>query len=421
MKKILFIYPGPNEKKDSRFSFSLNIAYASSILKENGWQTCFLDLSCQKLSDLEVLNYISTNEIAIVAVEFDSFSLKRSENSLGGNILLKQIKQKFPEVGTVAFGNYCILKKDKIPYADITITTDVSGGILSATENLWEKKFCYEDVPYDYDDLPFPDRGLIENIPFYAAEPKSTLIQTSYGCLNTCAFCQRQGWNNGRKEHSIEYVLREFSLLKQQNYKNVWIVDENFAFNMTRAKRLLYEFAQRGITEGMKIFISCWAKIDKDFLTLAKEANVSIISMGVESANPESMHFYKKEVDVEHVRELILHAHKLGIYIAGNFIIGAPAEGEEEIQKTFELIDELSPDQVNIHTLDYMIGSEIYQSLDREKYKDTHYFSCLETGLGKLPQKRLAELKADYLEHFSEESKLRLRKKVQMYGPPYWV
>ena len=85
----------------------------------------------------------------------------------------------------------------------------------------------------------------------------------------------------------------------------------------------------------MKISISSWTNIDFEFLKLAKKANISIISMGIESANEEILDFYRKKINLEQTKELIAFADSIGIYMVGNFIIGAPMETFKTISNTF--------------------------------------------------------------------------------------
>lgn len=79
----------------------------------------------------------------------------------------------------------------------------------------------------------------------------------------------------------------------------------------------------------------------------------------------------------------------------------------------------LKLDQVNIKTLDFMIGSELYNSLDKDKYSDIHYLCCLETGLGRLPLRDLKIMKNNFLKEYYANNKDRLFEKIKQFGQPY--
>lgn len=414
---ILFIYPSPIEKKNIRYGFSMNIAYASAVVKNDGHKSYFIDLSCGSYTLVDIIKYIQKNFINIVAVEFDSFALKRSDNSQNGFEILKGIKENTSAI-TVAFGFACMMLKTNISNADITVKDDIITSITSVMDNIRKNNFTYRTVKYNFDDIPMPDRILIESVSFYGRNNKSTLLQTAKGCLNTCSFCQRKGWQNIREEHSIEYVEKEFLYLQKQQYHNVWIVDENFTFNLPRAKEILTMLCKKQYSKNMKLAISSWANIDKEFLWLAKKANISVISMGIETANKEIQEFYNKYINLDKVRSLVEYANGIGLYMVGNFIIGAPNETKENIHTTFEYIDSCRFDQINIKVLDYMIGSDLYDTLNN--HNEIHYFCCKENGLSKIELSELRNLKRNFLNGFILRNRTRLQEKIKRYGPPYY-
>ena len=302
--------------------------------------------------------------------------------------------------------------------ADITLDNDLFLSMINLEEVLKQSK-KYTSKTYEFDSIPFPDRDLIETVAYYKKNRNSTLIQTSRGCLNSCTFCQRRGWQDRVQFHSDEYVYKEMSIIKNRGYKNIWIQDENFTFNLKRAKRILKRFIEHNVTNEMKIAISSWTKIDKEFLELAALANVKIISMGIESANQDVLKYYKKEINLEEVKNIVSYADSLGIFTVGNFIIGAPMENLDMINNTFSFIKDSGFDQVNIKTLDFMIGSRLYESLPRDKYPNPHYFCCIETGLGQLPLKELHIAKEKFITEYRTRFSSRLKKKILRCGTPY--
>ena len=420
MNNILFCYPRPKEKKKIRYGFSLNIAYASALLKKTGYNTFFIDLSCNdiNLNDLSV--FLQKNSIKVVVIEFDAFALKRSDNSLNGEKIINYLKLNIPDIKIIAFGFECMIEKRILSNADITITQDVLACIVSAVDNVLIKKNSYRYKSYDLDDLPYPDRKLIETELYYHHHHDCTLIQTARGCLNSCTFCQRQGWQKVHEEHSLKYVVNEFRWLSKHKYRNIWVVDENFTYNLDRAKNILRELLRYRITSNMKLAISSWTHIDDEFLQIAHDANVSIISMGIESANTESLKFYKKNIDLDHVKYLVNKANEIGVFMVGNFIIGAPNETINDIKNTFSFIEELQLDQVNIKILDYMAGSQLYERLDRKKYPHNHYFSCAENDLSDIPLQTLKDMKNNFMREYIQKNKKRIIRKISRFGTPYY-
>lgn len=371
-------------------------------------------------------------DIDVAIIEFDSFPLKRSLNIHNGDYIADFIKRIYSKIKTIAVGNDCILYPRLISNIDYVFQMEAEASISYVVECLLKG----QEVITEYiktlghlDDLPFPDRGIIssfaENGGSINKKPnlaKSTLIQTSRGCINTCRFCQRKGWGNIYREHSIDYVVREFSQIAENRYVNVWICDDNFTFNLNRAKKILKLLIADKVTDGMNIALSSWTNIDLEFLELAKQANVSVISMGIESTNQEILEFYKKKIDLEKTQELICHADELGIYTVGNFIIGAPMETEETINMTFDYIMNVPFDQVNIKVLDYMLGSELYKTIpDYLKNDERHIFACKENGLNNFSLVYLKYRINNFQEQFSMQRRSHFIKKANQFGFPYRI
>ena len=432
MANILLIYPEPEEIKDCRFGFSLRLLYLSSILKQAGHKVRLMDFSMEEYKTEKFISALPSTDVVII--EFDSFPLKRTININSGENLIKVIKENKREIKIIAFGYDCALFLRKIEHADYTFTTEPEKAINQLIELLlMEKNFLINELKMEIyenlDVLPFPDRAILLPYVEYGGTitkkpnlAKSTLLETSRGCLNSCSFCHRKGWLSKYREHSIDYVAEEFRTIHDNKYSNVWITDDNFTFNLTRAKNLLHGLISSKVTDGMKIALSSWINIDREFLELAKEANISLISFGIESTSQEILKIYKKDIDLNKTEELIRFADNLGIYTVGNFIIGAPMETVQTIDDTFKYTMKVPFDQINIKILNYMAGSELYNNLPQEMTKQQrHIFACKETGLNDFPLNYLKNRINQQYQRFSENRRVHFLIKAAKYGLPYKI
>ena len=312
---------------------------------------------------------------------------------------------------------YCYIQKKDFYEADYTIKQNDVNMIIDFVNSV-SLKYKISNIE-KYDELPFCDRKMLGKIDFYKNNI-STLLQTSKGCENTCVFCQRKGWQNKYITHSDEYVISELRKIKEESFKNVWIIDENFSFDLVRAKRLLNRMSEESVIEEMNFFISSWANIDYEFIDLCVKCNVKIISFGIESGSEDILRFYRKNINLDIVPKLIQYANKRGIFTVGNFIIGAPIETDQTINMTFNLIKKCGFDQVNIKNLDYMIGSELYESLKKEYRTEDHIFACSEYGLTKYTLDEMKRIKDAFLNEYYQEHRNVLLKKIMKYGKPYY-
>ena len=430
-RNILLIYPDPDEEKECRFGYSLSLLYLASILRQAGDACQLLDLSYEACSADSFRDRVLWADVIIV--EFDSFPLKRASNSTSGLELVNAING-LCQVPVIAFGHECVIRQKAVPGAVVTYVTEPESSILATVDAVVRRKqqppcIAQSGTLQDMDLLPLPARDLLPEPVLYgqtrwrmAHLARSALIETSRGCMNTCRFCQRHGWSSSYRAHSVEYSLLEFEELAKEQYVNVWITDDNFCFNLPRAKSLLRGLAKKGVTRGMSLALSSWTRIDFETLELAHSARVKILSFGIESADSAIMHFYDKRIDLSHTRELIKAADALGQYTVANVIVGAPMESEDTIRSTFDYVLSVPFDEVNVKILNYMPGAPLYSELPaamQEGARDV--FACAENGLCRIPRDELKARCDNFTRFFKAARAPRLSAKLTKCGPPYAV
>jgi radical SAM superfamily enzyme YgiQ (UPF0313 family) len=405
ISNILLIYPRSNEQKDFHFGFSYNWANIATKLHNAEHNVFMHDYSIEGFNEENFLSEVKNSKIDAAVIEFDTCSLRHSENYIHGHEIIRLLSAQVPQWKIIAYGDYCRITGENIPFASHTIKQDYINGVLL--------HFACEPA-CSFDELPFINRRLLqEQIPLYRHD--TTMIYTSIGCENSCAFCHRHTFKQEYITHSDNYVFTEFEMLKSQQFRKVWIADDNFTFNLQRAKRILNGLIERKLTEGMSLSCSSWTHIDEEFLDLTKVANVKIISFGLETANPNILKFYRKNIDLHRTKELLQYADRIGIYTVGSFIIGAPMETYETIKRTFEFIRECKIDLVRIKNLVYMKGSQLYETLPKELQTETQLFACKENGLTNLTSDEIMKLKNDFLEEYKQERKEKAARKLQDY------
>lgn len=413
--KILLIYPRPDVMKNARFGFSYELLLLATILKRHH-EIELHDYSCEPYDEQAFEQMLNVCNYDLIVVECDSFALKRSQNIAHAQRILS-IAQKIPGLHSVAFGHYCCIKTEDFPSADFTVKANDLNLVLN-TINQLDPNTSIEPIR-NYDDLPYIDRTLLLGISYYRMHRTDTLIQTSKGCRNSCIFCQRKSWQSTYVAHSDEYTLRELRSLSDYGFNNVWIIDENFTFKLERAKRLLSKYIERRSERAPNLFISSWANVDREFIDLAAESNVRIISFGIESGDAEILKYYRKNIILDEIPQIVRYANDKGIFTVGNFILGAPIETEKTIEETFALIRLCEFDQINFKTLDYMIGSELYNTLpDRLKTSD-NVFACAENGLCSFPLDVIVQKKHDFVQTYRDKHKHKLMRKIALHGIPY--
>jgi len=225
----------------------------------------------------------------------------------------------------------------------------------------------------DLDELGFPAWDLIrpdkypeaQHGAFFENFPIAPIMITR-GCPFQCTFCGGS-LITGKKVRfrSVGHVMQEIEMLyKDYGIREIHIVDDNFTMKPDYAK----EFCRKLIASGLKI---SWATpngvrvdtLDEELLRLMKESGLYLISLGIESGSDRILKLMKKHLDTANVRERIKLIRKVGIDIAGFFIIGFPGETKEEIRQTIKFSTELDLLRANFFTYLPFPGTESYKEL----------------------------------------------------------
>ncbi|HIH72526.1 MAG TPA: B12-binding domain-containing radical SAM protein [Thermococcaceae archaeon] len=200
------------------------------------------------------------------------------------------------------------------------------------------------------DKIPFPAFDLLPLDEYWEFDyfPSLPLI-TSRGCPYQCTFCsERIIWGKTVRFRSIKNVIDEIERdIYDFGVREILFYDSTFTLNRDRTINLLKEIINRRLNDEVRFFaqtrIDC---IDKKLLELMKQGGFAMITFGVEtvikSSIVEANKGYPHYIDViNHIKELVKHAIKLGLYVNVNFIIGFPSETKDELLKELQLIKEL--------------------------------------------------------------------------------
>ncbi|MDO4857596.1 MAG: radical SAM protein [Thermoguttaceae bacterium] len=432
MKKILLIYPCPDEIKSCRFGYSLLLLYIASDLRNRGFNVELLDYSVNKYSKFELSGKISADSIVIL--EIDAFPLKRSVNFKNAQKYVQDIRSVNKKIPIIAIGKQCTLFHKMLDFVDCTISGDSEISISSVIENIEKgmplSKYIDCGVLEDMSKLPYPAYDLLSNEQICGKTSDShlhlapsALLETSRGCPGTCTFCQRKGWGKKISYLPLNHIYHNFELLLRSGIRNIWIVDENFGGNLARAREVMETFINIKKNYEIRMSLSSWTKINTEFLDLAKKCGVSIISFGIESVVKENQLFYKKPIDIDNLRHILEYADSIGIFTVGNFIIGSPFDSPDVVEQSLLFAKESALDVVNVKTLDYMIGSELYEQIQipSSLHNHIHFFSSKEFGTTSLTQQEIQCLISKFYTEFNSPQKvIHLRNKILKFGPPYF-
>ncbi len=219
------------------------------------------------------------------------------------------------------------------------------------------------DSAVNLDDLPIPNFTLIPNL-----KPEKLRIypiMTSRGCPHNCVFCSVT-LLFGRKYRfrSKELILEELKMLRKKQH--VFFYDDNFAANRKRTKDLLDGMMKIGFKGSWSAQVRIDIYKDKELMELMKKSGCSLVYVGIESVNPETLKSYKKGITLKQIVEGVEVFHKYGIRVHGMFVIGADTDSFETIQATLDFAKKIRLDSVQFLILTPIPGSKLFSDWCKE-------------------------------------------------------
>ncbi len=345
----------------------------SAVLGDDFFNIHILDCIAESLMHGDVLNYIEKNKIGILISQVASASKKTDL------LLLKYVKESFPDIKIVLNGEYALKIPEQVlnkyDFVDAVIhdytSEDIKAYLLNGdniygavsyrrgSENILhtgkpEREIAFSGTPRH--DLLKMD---IYNLPWAKRLPVTATV-TSFGCPFSCSFCVAGTYNY--KERSVSDVIKELKLITQLGIKEVYFLDSLFTAN----KKRTIELCEKIVSEGMDISWSCLSRVntyDEDVLSAMKRARCHTIQLGIESGSDEVLKKIKKGFKVKDVEKAVYLANKFKINVDGFFILGFPDETKEQINATINLAERLDFNFVSFQLAMPLKGTELESTI----------------------------------------------------------
>ena len=232
--------------------------------------------------------------------------------------------------------------------ADGSVWHNPEGGVIENLDELpWVSKVYKRDLDFRRYNVPF----LLH--PFVS-------LYTSRGCPAMCTFCLWPQTHSGHRWRlrSTDDVVNEVRYIKENfpGIKEVFFDDDTFNYQKARTIELCKKLAKVGMTW------SCTSRVttDQDTLKAMKDAGGRLMIVGYESGDQQILKNIKKGATIEMARRFTANAHKLGMTIHADFIVGLPGESRESIRRTIEFAKQLDCETVQVSIAHPYPGTEFY-------------------------------------------------------------
>lgn len=314
------------------------------------------------------------------------------------------IKMVRPDVLTVCGGVHCsalgssLLKEypafdflikgeGEITLAELALGGDPVGvkGIIWRNGKEVVENSSRDLIP-DLDILPFPAYEKLKGFPrgynlplFSYAQFPGTSMVTSRGCLFQCSYCDRSVFKKGFRYNSAKYIHNHLKYLNRKfGVRHVNIYDDLFTTDENR----IIELCERLTEDPIGIQFNCAVRVGyapDNLLKMLKNAGCFMVSLGIESADPDILLKHKAGVTVETVRDTVTRIQRAGLRAKGLFMMGLPGETGDSIRRTSDFVISLGLDDMNMAKFTPFPGAPLWKTIREEGAfeEDWEQMNCL--------------------------------------------
>lgn len=180
--------------------------------------------------------------------------------------------------------------------------------------------------------------------------------------------------------------------------------DDQFTLNKKRVE----ELCNRLIEQPLNMTFNCAVRaehVDLELLTLMKKAGCWMVSLGVETGDPELLAQHRQNADLEMIASTIRDIKTAGIRVKALLMLGLPGESEESVKRSKEYVFSLPIDDFNLAKFTPFPGSPVYERIHElgEFEEDFGKMDCMNFVFVTkgMTRERLDELFLDfYKSHF---------------------
>ena len=200
-------------------------------------------------------------------------------------------------------------------------------------------------------------------------------------------------------------------LHRQFGVRHINIYDDLFTAHRPRIERL----CELLTSNPLGLHFNCAVRVgqtDDDLLKRLKQAGCLMVSVGIESADPDLLLRHKSGVGLDAVRDTVRRIQAAGIRAKGLFMMGLPGETEDSIRKTSNFIISLGLDDMNMAKFTPFPGAPLWATIREEGTfnNDWRQMNCLNfvfVPKGIASRERLDELYNRHVKRFYTDKQWR--------------
>lgn len=283
---------------------------------------------------------------------------------------------------------------------------DMPGLIRREAEEI--KSRPYEGPLFGLDELPRPDRKLIQNRLY--REPLSgeaqTVIYAQRGCPHGCSFCLAETVSGSLVRYrSCASMIEEIEeCISRYSIKRFFFKGDSFTFDRLWVMELCRLIADKGLNIRW-LTNSRVDNLDEELILSMKKAGCEGLALGVESSSDITNKRAGKSISRQQTEKAVRLCEKAGMRLMAMYIIGWPWESRQDIYDTLRLAKRLNTAVAEFNFFVPFPGTPLYDEykgmLGPDPYIFSYDYSTNPFSAGGLSAKELLDIRSDiYLRYY---------------------
>jgi anaerobic magnesium-protoporphyrin IX monomethyl ester cyclase len=356
-REVLLVFPGKFKAPNPQVPLSL-LHVASPLIRE-GYEVKILDMQVDDYRSFTIGNPVFVGMSCMSGIQI-RYGLE----------FAKKVREDCPAVPIVWGGVHPSLLPEQTAentYVDVIVRGEAESTIVKLSNNL----SCGEplkDVPgityksdgktrnnppghlIDLDEIPVDLPFELLRLDKYPSLKAGRFhIQTSRGCPHRCTYCFNSLFNNRRWRgktakrvlDEIEYVLSKFP-----NVNIIDPIDDNFFVDVNRVKEICTGLVERRIdvTWRANCRFDYLFGYNRNFIDLLARSGCTELDFGGETGSERLLSLISKDITPDQMIKSVKNLKEYGSPIKPfvSWMSGLPTETEEDLKKTFLVMDKMS-------------------------------------------------------------------------------
>lgn len=366
-KIILFINPPYSLKPNRDFEISplIHLAYLGEEVKRAGWQPIYFDIPLMQKEYIdwgkELNDVLNDTQIKIIGITnhtvrtsitsckvADFIKEKRKDviivlGGVNSTFMWKELLQQNKNIDYI-FRGYAqsSLMKFLTDYPNINALT-ISGLAWKEYNEIHSNTISSSSSEFIVPELEDI------NISQYLRYTKTYSLITHTGCLFSCNFCTSVmpgPYQNRESFRNIDDLILEIRNAQRVGFTNLFMSANVFTSNTDWTKEFCKKMIAEKLNEDMTwVCMTRVEYINKELLSLMKQAGCKNIAYGIEAADPKQWKSLNKgKFSANKITEAFTLTRSNNIETTAYLMVGSPEQNCESVEATIDLLKLIDPD-----------------------------------------------------------------------------